>query len=63
VKIHAAVPCEGSGRPGERIDAGKGRLVVACGTGALELRLLQPEGGRRMDAAAFLAGHPLERFT
>jgi methionyl-tRNA formyltransferase len=63
VKIHAAVPCEGSGRPGERIDAGKGRLVVACGTGALELRLLQPEGGRRMDAAAFLAGHPLECFT
>ncbi len=63
VKIHEAVPCEGAGRPGERLDAGKGRLVVACGTGALELRLLQPEGGRRMDAAAFLAGHPLERFS
>ena len=63
VKIHDAVPCEGSGRPGERIDCGKGRLVVACGTGALELRILQPEGGRRMEAAAFLAGHPLERFT
>ncbi len=63
VKVHDAVPCEGSGRPGERIDGGKGRLVVACGTGALELRILQPEGGRRMEAAAFLAGHPLERFT
>lgn len=63
VKVHDAVPCEGSGRPGERIDCGKGRLVVACGTGALELRILQPEGGRRMEAAAFLAGHPLERFT
>lgn len=63
VKVHDAIPCEGSGRPGERIDCGKGRLVVACGTGALELRILQPEGGRRMEAAAFLAGHPLERFT
>lgn len=63
VKVHDAVPCEGSGRPGERIDGGKSRLVVACGTGALELRILQPEGGRRMEAAAFLAGHPLERFT
>jgi len=62
VKIHTAVPCEGSGRPGERIDAGKGRLVVACGTGALELLVVQPEGGRRMEAAAFLAGHPLDRF-
>jgi methionyl-tRNA formyltransferase len=36
---------------------------VACGRGALELQLLQPEGGRRMEAAAFLAGHPLDRFT
>jgi methionyl-tRNA formyltransferase len=36
---------------------------VACGTGALDLRTLQPEGGRRMDAAAFLAGHPVVRFT
>jgi methionyl-tRNA formyltransferase len=63
VKVHAASLSEGSGRPGERLDYGKGRLVVACGRGALELLTLQPEGGRRMDAAAFLAGHPLERFT
>jgi methionyl-tRNA formyltransferase len=63
VKVHAATPCEGSGRPGERLDCGKGRVVVACGSGALELLILQPEGGRRMDAAAFLAGHPLDRFT
>jgi methionyl-tRNA formyltransferase len=36
---------------------------VACGTGALELLVVQPEGGRRMEAAAFLAGHPLDRFV
>ena len=63
VKVHVASLSEGSGKPGERLDYGKGRLVVACGHGALELLTLQPEGGRRMDAAAFLAGHPLERFT
>ena len=63
VKIHSATPCEGSGSPGHRIDSGKGRLVVACGRDALELQLLQPEGSRRMEAAAFLAGHPLDRFT
>lgn len=63
VKVHAASLSEGFGKPGQRLDYGKGRLVVACGHGALELLTLQPEGGRRMDAAAFLAGHPLERFT
>jgi methionyl-tRNA formyltransferase len=63
VKVHAASLSDGSGKPGERLDYGKGRVVVACGHGALELLTLQPEGGRRMDAAAFLAGHPLERFT
>lgn len=34
--------------------AGGGRLVVACGRGALELVELQRPGGRRVGAAAFL---------
>jgi methionyl-tRNA formyltransferase len=34
-------------------------VVVACGQGALRLLVLQREGGRRLDAQAFLAGHPL----
>jgi methionyl-tRNA formyltransferase len=31
-------------------------LVVACGTGALRIAELQPAGGKRMPAAAFVAG-------
>ena len=42
--------------PGQRLDAGRGRLVVACGEGALELLELQPAGGRRMAAAEWLRG-------
>jgi methionyl-tRNA formyltransferase len=34
-------------------------IVVACGEGALRLEELQLEGKKRMDARAFLAGHPL----
>jgi len=35
-------------------------LTVACGGGTtLDIIMLQPEGGRPMDAAAYLRGHPL----
>jgi len=36
-------------------------IQVACGTGVLTLSELQPAGGRRMPAAAFLAGRRLGR--
>lgn len=48
------------GAPGEVVEA-EARIVVACGAGALELRALQREGKRRMDARAFLNGYSLER--
>ncbi|HUX30760.1 MAG TPA: methionyl-tRNA formyltransferase [Thiobacillus sp.] len=35
------------------------RLLVACGSGALALQEIQPAGGKRMTAAAFLAGRSL----
>ncbi len=41
--------------PGE-ISSADGRLVVGCGTGALALTIVQPDGGRRMDAADYLRG-------
>jgi methionyl-tRNA formyltransferase len=47
-------------RPGTIVSADKNGLVVACGQGALRIRELQREGGRRMGAAEFLAGHPLK---
>jgi methionyl-tRNA formyltransferase len=47
-------------RPGTVIDAGKGRLAVACGEAtALELLELQRPGGRRQVASAFVQGHGL----
>ena len=52
-------------RPGEIVSADKTGIVVACGENALRILELQREGGRRMGAAEFLAGHALnagERF-
>jgi methionyl-tRNA formyltransferase len=54
-----------SGKPGEIIKAGKAGILVGCGKGALQVRQLQREGGRRMTALEFLTGHvlkPGERF-
>jgi methionyl-tRNA formyltransferase len=41
---------------GELAERG-GRLLWGCAGGALELRVVQPPGGRPMDAAAYLRGH------
>jgi methionyl-tRNA formyltransferase len=59
LKIWAAQACSGAGAAGELLRADADQLVVACGSGALALQELQPAGGRRMTAVAFLAGHPL----
>jgi methionyl-tRNA formyltransferase len=40
-----------------------GRLVVACGAGALELASVQRPGGKRMAARDFLRGSPLAPGT
>lgn len=47
------------GPPGEVLRADKGGIVVACGKNALRILELQQEGGRRLGAAEFLAGHDL----
>lgn len=52
-------------RLGEILSADKTGIVVGCGERALRILELQREGGRRMSAAEFLAGHALklgERF-
>jgi methionyl-tRNA formyltransferase len=48
-------------RPGE-ISTTDGRLLVGCGNDALALAFVQPEGGRKMTAAAYLRGRPPEAF-
>ena len=35
-------------------------LKVACAEGAVEIRSLQAEGGKRMNATDYFRGHPLE---
>jgi methionyl-tRNA formyltransferase len=45
------------GPPGQVLEANKGGLVVGCGSDALRIEQLQLEGGRKMTAAEFLAGH------
>jgi methionyl-tRNA formyltransferase len=47
-------------KPGNILQADKNGIVIACGAGALRILVLQREGGRRMSAAEFLAGHPLK---
>ncbi len=38
----------------------KSGLQIACGEGAVEIRILQAEGGKRMAAPDYFRGHPLE---
>jgi methionyl-tRNA formyltransferase len=47
-------------RPGEILSADKTGIVVGCGQNALRILELQREGGRRMSAAEFHAGHALK---
>ncbi|MHA5221137.1 methionyl-tRNA formyltransferase [Dysosmobacter sp. Phy] len=47
--------------PGTLLSAGKQGIEVACGDGrSLYLTEIQAEGGKRMSAAAYLLGHPME---
>ena len=60
LKIWKALPLSGRfGSPGAVVRADASGIVVACGEGALMITELQRAGGRRMSAAAFLAGHPV----
>jgi methionyl-tRNA formyltransferase len=59
VKVWRARVVPGTGRPGQRLAAAEGRLVVACGEGALDLLELQLPGGKRITARDFVQRHPL----
>lgn len=54
VKVWRGRVVQGLGEPGQRLPGGDGRLVVACGSGALEITELQLPGGRRGVARDFL---------
>ena len=59
-KIHATAVVDGSGEPGSVLGLTKTGLRIACGEGAVEIRSLQAEGGKRMAAPDYFRGHPLE---
>jgi methionyl-tRNA formyltransferase len=60
LKIWKAELFEDSGAAGEILSADKNGIVVTCGRDALRILELQREGGKRLSAAGFLAGHPLK---
>jgi len=59
LKIWQAETVERPGPPGEVLQADKTGIVVGCGRDALRILVVQREGGRRLTAQEFLAGHPL----
>jgi len=64
MKLYAAVETgEGTmARPGAVVSAGKAGIDIACGDGkVLRVTELQAKGGKRMSAAAYLLGHPIQR--
>ena len=59
LKVWAAEPVDRTGEPGRVLSADREGVLVGCGKGSLRVQELQLEGGKRLPAAAFLAGHPL----
>ena len=59
-KVHETRVVEGHGTPGTVLELNKHGLVIACGQGAIEIRSLQAEGGKRMNAPDYFRGHPLD---
>ncbi len=54
IKIHRTLVRSEKGEPGQVLSLEP--LVVACGEGSVELKEVQPEGKKRMSAAAFVNG-------
>ena len=59
LKIWAAQAYPANGAAGSVLQADKNGIQVACGSGSLLIQTIQPAGSARMEAAAFLAGHPV----
>ena len=61
-KIYSTVVLEQEtdAQPGTVLALTKTGLQVACGSGAVEIRVLQAEGGKRMAAPDYFRGHPLD---
>jgi methionyl-tRNA formyltransferase len=65
VRIHGAIaiPCAAHVTPGNVLAAGRDGIDIACGEGALRIRVLQREGGKAITAADFLNARPQLRTS
>ena len=63
LKLWRGLVVAAAGEPGQVLQAGSGRLVVACGADALELLQVQHPGGRRIGAGEFLLRLPQAATT
>ena len=60
LKLLRATLAQGSGAAGEIIGAdAKAGLTIACGSGAVNIAMLQAPGGKPMNAKDYLRGHPM----
>jgi methionyl-tRNA formyltransferase len=59
VREAALAPNDDTERGARGVIVADGRLLLACAEGALELRVVQPAGGRPMSGEAYLRGHGL----
>jgi methionyl-tRNA formyltransferase len=58
--VHRAAALDDASDPADRgLRASGDRLLLLCSEGMLELLVVQPPGGRPMDASAYLRGHEL----
>jgi methionyl-tRNA formyltransferase len=59
--VRRARPVEGD-VPQGTLEVHDGALLLGCGEGALQLDVVQPTGGKAMDAGAYLRGHEPPRL-
>ncbi len=59
LKILKTKVCDLTGAPGSILAVAADSFTVACGTGSLLVKSIQPESKKAMDAAAYLRGNPL----
>ncbi len=54
-------PAHGEGRAGEVLSADTDGLRIACGSGAVLIENVKPEGKKKMSAAEYINGHKIEK--